>query len=129
MKFLVDMNLSPRWVGFLSENGYEAIHWSNVGASDAPDSDLMSWAAEHGRIVLTNDLGLAAILAATQGVRPSVIQIRGDLLDTMSIGGAVLAAVRQAEADLANGAILSVDISQSRLRILPFASEPQAPPP
>jgi predicted nuclease of predicted toxin-antitoxin system len=28
MKLLLDMNLSPRWVNVLTDNGYEALHWS-----------------------------------------------------------------------------------------------------
>ena len=28
MKLLVDMNLSPRWVGMLTQAGIEAAHWS-----------------------------------------------------------------------------------------------------
>lgn len=35
MKLLVDMNLSPRWVSFLSEAGMEAVHWTAVGRFDA----------------------------------------------------------------------------------------------
>jgi predicted nuclease of predicted toxin-antitoxin system len=31
MKFLVDMNLSPLWVPFLADQGFEAIHWSTAG--------------------------------------------------------------------------------------------------
>ena len=30
MQVLVDMNLSPGWVGFLAEAGFEAVHWSEV---------------------------------------------------------------------------------------------------
>ena len=33
MKLLLDMNLSPRWVGVLPAAGFEAIHWSDVGPS------------------------------------------------------------------------------------------------
>lgn len=43
MKILVDMNLSPSWVDLLIEAGFEAVHWSKVGASDAIDSDVMQW--------------------------------------------------------------------------------------
>ena len=31
MKVLIDMNLSPEWVGFLEREGHQAIHWSEVG--------------------------------------------------------------------------------------------------
>jgi predicted nuclease of predicted toxin-antitoxin system len=120
MKFLVDMNLSPKWVGFLVEAGFEAIHWSNVGPGDAPDAELMCWAADHGHVVLTSDLGYGAILAATRRRRPSVVQIRGELLVPAAIGAAILAAVGQAAAELSEGALLSVDVARGRLRILPL---------
>ncbi|WP_413815323.1 MULTISPECIES: DUF5615 family PIN-like protein [Bradyrhizobium] len=37
MRFLIDMNLSPSWVPFLQNAGFEAAHWSAVGAADASD--------------------------------------------------------------------------------------------
>ena len=120
MKFLVDMNLSPSWVEYLSEAGIEAVHWSSVGAANAPDSEIMDWAAERDSIVLTSDLDFGAILAATQGKRPSVLLIRNELLDPRAIGHAVLAAIRQTRQELLDGAIVSVDAARVRLRILPL---------
>ncbi|HAA02330.1 MAG TPA: hypothetical protein DCE18_03035 [Syntrophobacteraceae bacterium] len=38
MKLPVDMNLSPRWVSILTDAGFQAAHWSTIGASNAPDS-------------------------------------------------------------------------------------------
>ena len=120
MKLLVDMNLSPAWIEFLAGEGFEAAHWSTIGASTASDGELMHWAAEHGYIVLTCDLDFAAILAATQRKYPSVILIRSDILSPRLIGPAVLAAVRQARSELTGGAILSLDAKRARLRILPL---------
>lgn len=120
MKFLVDMNLSPKWVGFLAEAGFEAVHWSDVGPSNACDADLMEWAASQGHIVLTSDLNFGAILAATRRRQPSVIQIRGDRLTTDAIGAVVLAVSRNARHELLAGAIVSVDATRSRIRVLPF---------
>jgi predicted nuclease of predicted toxin-antitoxin system len=51
MRLLVDMNLSPRWVPMLEAAGLEAQHWSTVGAYDAPDRVLMTYAADHDCIV------------------------------------------------------------------------------
>jgi predicted nuclease of predicted toxin-antitoxin system len=31
MRLLLDMNLSPSWVRFLEENGFDAIHWVAIG--------------------------------------------------------------------------------------------------
>jgi hypothetical protein len=38
VKLLVDMNLSPSWVDRLARHGFEAVHWSTIGAATAPDS-------------------------------------------------------------------------------------------
>jgi len=42
MKFLLDMNLPPRWVQFLSDHGFKCVHWSNVGEYTAKDSVIMA---------------------------------------------------------------------------------------
>lgn len=75
MKLVVDMNLSPRWITFLSEAGFEAKHWSTLGAGNAPDSEIMLFARTNDYVVLTHDLDFSAILAATHGDKPSVVQI------------------------------------------------------
>ena len=76
MKLLVDMNLSPRWVAALESLGIPAVHWSQLGPTNAPDEALMAYAAENDWVVLTNDLDFGAILAASAGRSPSVIQPR-----------------------------------------------------
>jgi len=120
MKFLVDMNLSPAWVQFIADAGWEAIHWSEIGLGDAADSKLLEWAAEHGYIAITSDLDFGAILAATQRRRPSVLQVRGEVLSPIVIGAAVLTTIRQARQELLDGALVSVDVTRARLRILPI---------
>jgi predicted nuclease of predicted toxin-antitoxin system len=122
MRFLADMNLSPSWVGFLQGAGFEATHWSTVGAADASDRALMHWAATRDHVVLTNDLDFSAILAATGRRKPSVVQIRADLLTTAAIGSAVLRAIAQTQRELDEGALISVDSARARVRILPLGS-------
>lgn len=82
MKLPVDMNLSPRWIGALAGAGFEAVHWSTVGAMSAPDREIMAYA----------------------------------------IGRQVLAALRQMEAELHEGALITVDPNRTRLRVLPLRS-------
>lgn len=50
-----------------------AVHWSTAGRVDAPDSDIMAFAAAGEFVVLTHDLDFGAILAVTHGEKPSVI--------------------------------------------------------
>ena len=120
MKLLVDMNLSPSWVERLVRHGFEAVHWSIIGAATAPDVEILTWANEHHFVVITNDLDFSAILAAGAVAGPSVVQLRTqDLLSE----GAVRIVVRALEAhrqDLERGALLSIDEGGTRVRMLPL---------
>jgi predicted nuclease of predicted toxin-antitoxin system len=120
VKLIVDMNLSPRWIRFLREAGIEAAHWSTLGAGDAPDVEIMAYARAHHCIVPTHDLDFSAILAATNGEKPSVVQVRSENLSPQVIGAAVVAALRQAAGDLDEGALLTVEPDRMRVRLLPL---------
>jgi predicted nuclease of predicted toxin-antitoxin system len=80
----------------------------------------MQWAAENDCVVLTNDLDFGAFLAATQGRRPSVLQLRSNLLTPDAMGAAVLAAIKPASQALIDGALISIEPDRARLRILPL---------
>ncbi|MGB8261652.1 MAG: DUF5615 family PIN-like protein [Terracidiphilus sp.] len=125
MKILLDMNLSPLWTGELARAGFEAIHWSAVGAAPAEDSEIMEYAARHGMVVLTHDLDFSAILAATQGTRPSVVQIPASDPSFELVGETVVRALRQMRGELATGALLTVDTKRVRVRVLPFPKKTQ----
>ncbi len=120
MKLLVDMNLSPRWVKVLADAGIEAAHWSMLGANDAPDSMIMAYANANDYVVLTHDLDFGAILAATHGEKPSVVQIRADDVSPNVIGRQVIGALQQMASELEEGALLTVDPNRTRLRVLPL---------
>ncbi len=120
MKLIVDMNLSPRWIGLLAGVGIEAKHWSTLGANNAPDSEIMAYASTNDYVVLTHDLDFSAILAATHGKKPSVVQIRAEDVSPDVIGLQVIAALRQMATELENGALLTVDPNRTRMRLLPL---------
>lgn len=120
MKLLVDMNLSPRWVTLLTDAGFHTAHWSALGASNAPDTEIMTFAKANAYVVLTHDLDFSAILAATKGEKPSVVQIRATDVNPEAIGAAVIIALRQMAADLEDGALLTIDANRTRLRLLPL---------
>jgi hypothetical protein len=45
-KILLDMNLPTSWVGFLRQEGFEAVHWSEIGdplrAAEIEDGAVVS---------------------------------------------------------------------------------------
>ncbi len=122
MRLLLDMNLAPRWCEYLAGAGYDARHWSTLGGRGAPDSEIMAYAREHGFVVITHDLDFGAILAATGGLKPSVVLIRADDTSPEAIGARVVAALLQMAAELDAGALVTVEPSRSRLRLLPLLS-------
>ncbi len=121
MKLLIDMNLSPRWVDFLGSAGYDVAHWSSVGSVAARDSEITEYAIEHGYVIMTHDLDFSAILAASKGSKPSIIQIRAEDISPEVIGLPVINALVQMEQELSKGALVTIDPGRTRLRILPFA--------
>ena len=117
---LIDMNLSPEWTSALQNHGWQAVHWSLVGDPRASDKEIMDWAAAHQHIVFTHDLDFGTMLALSHGTGPSVIQVRAENVLPDYLGDTVIAALTQHEADLSSGALVVVDESRSRVRVLPI---------
>lgn len=120
MKIVIDVNLSPRWVEALAERGHEAIHWSSVGELDAEDVTILEWASDHAAVLLSCDLDFGAILAATRASGPSVIQVRGGDVLPEVIAERIVQVISDLEQELQNGALVSLDIDQARVRVLPL---------
>ena len=120
MKLLIDMNLSPLWVGFLSDSGFESVHWSSVGAPSAPDTQIMEYAAANGFVVFTHDLDYGALLAIQKAAGPSVIQLRTQDVMPEAVGRIVVEALRACGTQLETGALVTVDVHRSRIRLLPI---------
>jgi predicted nuclease of predicted toxin-antitoxin system len=87
-----------------------------------PDAEIMAFAKAHDYVVLTHDLDFSAILAATHGEKPSVVQIRSEDISPEAVGRAIVAAVRQTADELDKGALLSVEPNRMRMRLLPLQS-------
>ena len=97
-----------------------AVHWSDIGIPDATDFEILSYASAHNFIVLTADLDFSAILAATRFSGPSVIQLRFDVLNPDILVPVIVMALQQFEAEMKKGAVLSIDMTRNRVRLLPL---------
>lgn len=120
MKLVVDMSLSPDWCAVLRSEGWDAVHWSQVGDPQATDAQVMAWAAGEGRIVLTHDLDFGAILAATRAQGPSVVQVRAQDVLPKKLAPLLIPALRQVEQQLVAGALVVIDEGKLRVRVLPL---------
>jgi predicted nuclease of predicted toxin-antitoxin system len=119
---VVDINLSPTWVDVFTGHGWPAVHWSNVGDPRASDRTVMAWARAHGHLVFTHDLDFGTLLALTRDNGPSVVQVRAHDVLPVHLGQIVIKTIRTHESQLEKGAIVTIDESRGRVRILPIGS-------
>ena len=120
MKVLLDMNIPLKYANMLTEKGIETLRWSDVGSPNAKDEEIMTYARENNCIVLTFDLDFSAILSTTHESKPSVAQIRASVIQAERAVDLIATALLQNKEDLAEGAILSLNLNKSRLRMLPL---------
>ena len=114
------MNIPIKYDELLTQKNIEFIRWSNIGAPNAADIEIMEYARNNELIMLTYDLDFSAILACTHKLKPSVIQIRASVLHAEQAVEFIAAALFKHADDLKKGAILSIDINSARLRLLPL---------
>ncbi len=120
MKFIIDMNLPARWGQYLTEAGFEAVHWSRLGPASASDDEIVARARAEGYVIFTRDLDFGTILFFSQDDKPSIVQVRAKDARPEYIGNDVVSALRQMERELEEGALLTIDPQRSRLQLLPL---------
>ena len=120
MKLVFDMNLTPNWVKWLSDRGFEAVHWDSIGDREARDEEIMTWAASESRVVVTNDLDFGQILALTHATGPSVVLIRGPKVLPSQVGDVVVGVLTTYTQELEQGALIVIDEVRQRVRLLPL---------
>ncbi len=120
MRNLVDVNLSPAWVEALRGHGFDAVHWRDVGNLRAPDTEILRWANDAGRVVLTHDLDFGTLLALTAGSGPSTVQVRTQDVMPNAIAAMVVTAITMHAEALSRGALVTIDELRARVRMLPI---------
>jgi len=120
MRLLVDMNLPPKFADMLTDKGVEAVHWYNIGAPDAKDSEILTYAINHDFIVISCDLDFSTILSSTRGEKPSVVQVRTQDYLSEETASLIVNTVKNNKNALEEGAVLTINAKKGRLRMLPL---------
>jgi len=120
MKIVLDMNLSPAWVEILEASGHTVKHWANIGPANAEDETIFDWAFEHGFTIITLDLDFGALLAFKGSSRPSVIQVRREDVSPGALQKTLVGILRRYSQQIEDGALIVIDESKARLRLLPL---------
>ena len=80
----------------------------------------MAWAREHVHVVFTHDLDFGTLLALTRASGPSVIQVRSQDVLPEHLEQIVITTIRRYESQLQEGALVTVDESRGKVRLLPI---------
>ena len=120
MKILLDMNIPLKYADLLSKKDIECIRWSDVGAPTATDLKIIEYARNNDFVILTFDLDFSAILSMTHDLKPSIAQIRASVIHAEEATNLIFTSLLQKADDLKKGAILSIDLKKSRIRLLPL---------
>ena len=81
----------------------------------------MGYAASEGFVIFTHDLDFGMLLAMRRANRPSVVQIRTNDVLPAAAGAAVLKTLQATQGHLAAGALVTIDPSTHRIRLLPIS--------
>jgi predicted nuclease of predicted toxin-antitoxin system len=73
MKFLADMGISSLSVGWLRDQGHDALHAREAAMQRAPDEDFLEKARNEDRVLLTLDLDFGYLMAISGERLPSII--------------------------------------------------------
>ena len=114
------MNLSPQWVTLFKKHKITAVHWSKIDDPKAKDQVIMAWASQNKHIVFTHDLDFSRLLALTNAMAPSVLQLRAQNVLPEYLGKTVINVINQYKNELIKGAIVMMDERAHRVRVLPL---------
>ncbi len=70
------MHISPPTVDFLRSFGHDAVRVDEVLSAGATDEEIIDWAAQDRRTILTRDLDFSAPIALSGKATPSVISLQ-----------------------------------------------------
>jgi predicted nuclease of predicted toxin-antitoxin system len=106
-RFLIDQMFDRLVVATLREQDYEVVAVSELGMATADDAEIMRWAIEHDRIVVTLDehFGDWSILPLSR--HPGVIRLKVNPATTAVTLGLLLPFLqRHAESDFRNRLVI-----------------------
>lgn len=120
LRFLVDMNLSPSIVTDLQQRRWDILRVSQVLPMDAEDFEILEFARQQNRVIITQDLDFSSLLALGGYEKPSLITFRLSVPEPETITRKLLELLPHIEDRLAEGCAVTIDDRRVRVRRLPI---------
>jgi predicted nuclease of predicted toxin-antitoxin system len=120
MRFLADMGISLTTVTWLRNQNHDARHLMEDGLERLPDYEIVKKAREEQRVILTCDLDFGYLTVLSADALPSVIILRLENEKPSNQIERINNVINEASLSLLNGAIISVEDFDFRVRHLPI---------
>jgi predicted nuclease of predicted toxin-antitoxin system len=120
IKLLADMNISPQTVTALQGQGSDIIRVSEVMSRTASDLEILEFARQENRVIVTQDLDFSMLLALGGYNKPSLITLRLSLTDPNIVTQKLIDTIPQVEQILIEGGAVTIKDASVRTRRLPM---------
>ena len=120
MKLLFDQGLPRSSAEILRNKGWDIQHTGEIGMSRATDRQILEYARDEHRIVITLDSDFHAILAVENLDSPSVVRIRKEGLRGPELAELVESIWARIGQQLENGAMATITEKGMRIRKIPL---------
>ena len=120
MKLLLDQGLPRSSAEILRNKGWDIQHTGDIGMSRATDRQILEYARDEQRIVITLDSDFHTILAVENLNSPSVVRIRQEGLRGPELAELVEKMWSRIGQQLENGAMATITEKAMRIRKIPL---------
>ncbi len=120
MRLLLDQGLPRSSAEILRNKGWDIQHTGEIGMSRATDRQILEYARDEQRIVITLDSDFHAILAVENLDSPSVARIRQEGLRGPELAELVEKIWSKIGQQLENGAMATITEKAIRIRKIPL---------
>jgi predicted nuclease of predicted toxin-antitoxin system len=120
------MGLARHTSAFLRAGGHDAVHLRDQGLQRLEDVDIIHKAQTEDRVILTHDLDFGRLIALSRVRLPSVITLRLTDMRPVTVNHWLKDILLTFQAQLEDGALISVTDRGIRLRRLPIGERPES---
>ncbi|MFB2982406.1 DUF5615 family PIN-like protein [Microseira sp. BLCC-F43] len=120
IKLIGDMNISPQTVTALQQQGWDIIRVLDVLPASASDVEILNFARQENRVIVTHDLDFSMLVALSGYNQPSLITLRLSSTDLNTVNQKLLEILPQIEQQLQAGSAITIEDTAVRIRQLPI---------
>ena len=119
-RILLDQGLPKSAAELLRAANWEVVHAQEIGLATQSDAEIIQYARNEQRVIVTLDADFHALLAVSGSNCPSVVRIRREGLRGLGLSNLLMQIWPGIAAATDSGAVVTVTDSTVRIRRLPI---------